>query len=174
MLLRKTIKGRNVMKKISLISVVAVSICIVFLASTAQAECPEGKSEVLMTTPSGKQKVMCIPDAAVPGLENAADNSPGTIIPTTCPCWSVDDIYSASVKYKAFYCEIDIKALLGGYICWGYAEYDFEEVFSWQQYDTDSYVCHSYWGVPVKMGISSLEAKACFASMEPYLERTEK
>jgi hypothetical protein len=51
-----------------------------------QDECPEGRVEVLIETPSGKVKILCMPAAAVDGLENAADHSQGAITPLTCPC----------------------------------------------------------------------------------------
>lgn len=65
-------------------------------ALPVMAQCPDGKSEVQLTTPSGKNKTICISDAAIPGIENAADHSGGTIIPTTCPCWN-----EADIKYYA-------------------------------------------------------------------------
>jgi hypothetical protein len=73
----------------------------------AQAECPEGKSEVQLTTPNGRQKAICVPDDALPGIENAAEHSDGTIIPSSCPCWDETDIqYYLDNKILA-YCEYD-------------------------------------------------------------------
>jgi hypothetical protein len=65
---------------------------ILVLSLPVWAECPEGKSEILIVTPSGRETVICVPDNAIPGLENAADHSSGTIIPASCPCWDQEDI----------------------------------------------------------------------------------
>jgi len=59
---------------------------------SAWGACPDGKSEIQLITPSGRVKFMCVPDAALPGLDNAADHSDGTIVPTGCPCWDEADI----------------------------------------------------------------------------------
>jgi len=66
------------------------------LASTfaLASGCPEGKAEVSINLPNGTQKMICIPDNALPGLQNAADHSDGTIVPNPCPCWTEDDISS--------------------------------------------------------------------------------
>lgn len=64
------------------------------LASTVWAECPEGKEPVDISTPSGITKTLCIPAAAVEGIENAAENSGGTIVASNCPCFSAEDIQS--------------------------------------------------------------------------------
>ena len=65
---------------------------IAILASPAFAECPEGKNEVLMVTPSGIQKTLCIPNAAIIGIETAADHSAGSIVTTECPCYPAEQI----------------------------------------------------------------------------------
>ena len=67
------------MKKLVVFSVIALALSM-FIASVALAECPEGKSEVILVTPSGKIKTICVPDTALPGIENAAEHSPGTIV----------------------------------------------------------------------------------------------
>lgn len=80
------------MKKKTLIYNVFVLVLSMCFYSTSFGECPEGKSEIQLITPSGIQKSICVPDEAIPGIENAAENSEGTIIPSSCPCWNADDI----------------------------------------------------------------------------------
>jgi len=72
----------------AVISLVAIAI----FASNAFAECPEGKEPVDITTPSGITKTLCIPAAAVQGIENAAEHSGGTIVASNCPCFSKEDV----------------------------------------------------------------------------------
>jgi len=95
------------MKKKTIICSVVVLVLSMFFFSTSFAGCPEGKSEVQVTTPSGKQKVLCMPDQALPGLENAADHSDGTIIPSSCPCWNESDIAYYDSSGTLQYCEYD-------------------------------------------------------------------
>jgi len=73
---------------------VLASVVTIFVSSQALAECPKGQQEVQITTPSGKTKALCIPDAGVQGIENAADHSGGTIVTAQCPvdCWTQDQI----------------------------------------------------------------------------------
>jgi len=73
-----------------------------FLASVALAECPEDKQPVDITTPSGITKTLCIPAAAVQGIENAAENSGGTIVASSCPCFTAEDLetYDALGDFK--------------------------------------------------------------------------
>ena len=63
-----------------------------------KAECPVGTSPVTMITPSGKTKTLCINDNAVQGIENAADNSSTTVVPSSCTkgCWTPDDVENLS------------------------------------------------------------------------------
>jgi hypothetical protein len=64
-------------------------VCLVVIgASVASAECPEGKSEMLLITPSGKEKVLCVSDNVVLGIENAAENSAIIVAEPVWPCWS--------------------------------------------------------------------------------------
>ena len=55
------------------------------------AECPEGKSEVMLMTPSGKTKTICVSDNAIPGIENAAEHNAGFTLEPECPCMEVWD-----------------------------------------------------------------------------------
>jgi hypothetical protein len=79
------------MKKIFCLVIIGL-LCTVMFSATAWAACPEGKSEVILYLPNGMEKTMCIPDQALPGLQNAAENSDGTIVPSSCPCWNEKDI----------------------------------------------------------------------------------
>ena len=51
--------------------------------SLAWAECPPNKESLTLITPSGISKTLCVPDQALRGLENAAENSP--LVITTPP-----------------------------------------------------------------------------------------
>ena len=77
------------------------------LAALAFAQCPEGKSEIQLTTPKGIQKTICIPDNALPGVENAAEHSDGTIIPSSCPCWDEADLKYYLENKMLEYCHYD-------------------------------------------------------------------
>lgn len=71
-------------------------ICI-FAAQAVAAQCPEGKSEVVVVTPSGVSKNICVAQAAIPGIENAANNEVIEIVPV-CPCVDVwTGVYSDDV-----------------------------------------------------------------------------
>jgi hypothetical protein len=78
----------------------------------AQASCPEGKSEIKITTPSGMEKTICVPDEAVPGIESAAEHADGTIIPSSCPCWDEDDIRYYLDSKILWYCKYDAGSAL--------------------------------------------------------------
>lgn len=92
------------MKKKTIICSVVVLVLFMFFYSASFGECPKGKSEIQLITPSGIQKSICIPDEALPGLENAADHSDGTIIPSSCPCWNADDIAYYESAGRLAYC----------------------------------------------------------------------
>lgn len=64
----------------------ALCLSFVLLSTGWAAECPVGKSPVVMTTPSGKVHELCVPDTAVTGLEHAIGGS-GVNITGTCPCF---------------------------------------------------------------------------------------
>ena len=55
------------------------------------AACPDGKSEVLLMTPSGITKTICVSDNAIPGIENAAEHNGGFTLEPECPCLDVWD-----------------------------------------------------------------------------------
>jgi hypothetical protein len=76
------------------------------LSASASAQCPEGKSEIVVQTPSGVVKTLCVGDQAVEGLENAADHSEGTIIPASCPCFTQDDVVATLDANADFLCPL--------------------------------------------------------------------
>jgi len=92
------------MKKKIIICSVVVLVLSMFFFSPSFAGCPEGKSEIQLITPSGIQKSICVADEALPGIENAADQSDGTIIPSSCPCWNADDIAYYESAGRLAYC----------------------------------------------------------------------
>ena len=53
------------------------------------AECSNGKSEILVFTPNGQQKFLCVPDKALKGIENAADHSSGLITAEPMKCGGI-------------------------------------------------------------------------------------
>jgi hypothetical protein len=90
----------------------------VLAALPAEATCPEGESEITIVTPSGKEKLLCIPDQAVAGLENAADHSQGTVIPAVCPCFTAADVEAALASDPEMICAVQIGvADVSGALC---------------------------------------------------------
>jgi hypothetical protein len=69
----------------------ALFVICVLTAIPVLAECPEGKSEVILMTPKGVTKTICVSDNAIPGIENAAEHSGSLIIAAECPCLDVWD-----------------------------------------------------------------------------------
>ena len=69
------------------------------LASTASADCPQGQNEVTIVNPgNGPVVELCVPDAALPGLLRASENSGQIIILAFCPCFSQEDVEAAGVS----------------------------------------------------------------------------
>lgn len=53
------------------------------IGAAVLADCPDGKIEVIRTTPSGKTHTQCVSENAAGGMGQAADNSAGTVIYAT-------------------------------------------------------------------------------------------
>jgi hypothetical protein len=111
------------MKKKTVLSII-VLVALAMIAQAAQAICPESKSEVLVVTPSGTEKTLCIPALAINGIENAAQNSVGAIFAgIQCPCWSPAELEEIAATDPGFYCSVS----KGEKQCWlddgnGYAD----------------------------------------------------
>ena len=111
------------MKKKTVLSII-VLVVLAMIAQAAQAICPEGKSGVLVVTPSGTEKTLCIPGLAIVGIENAAQNSAGAIVTgIQCPCWSSAELEEIAATDPGFYCSVS----KGEKRCWlddgnGYAD----------------------------------------------------
>lgn len=56
-----------------------------FLSPPVMAECPDGRVEVLLTTPSGQTSVLCVAVEALPGLEHNPNIATFTPTPTVTP-----------------------------------------------------------------------------------------
>ncbi len=94
------------MKKKTVLSII-VLVALAMIAQAAQAICPDGKSEVLVVTPSGIEKTLCIPVQAIVGIENAAQNSAGAIYAgIQCPCWSPAELEEIAATDPGFYCSV--------------------------------------------------------------------
>ena len=77
------------------------------LVTNVQAACPSSKVEVTVVLPSGQTKLLCIPEAALKGLENAAEHSPGRIVTNPCPCFSTEDVDAVAQQPQGvFYCDV--------------------------------------------------------------------
>ena len=74
------------------------------IGSSAFAECPEGKIEITIVTPSGNAKTHCIAEAAKDGIENAGDNS-GTVAAATCPCFTPEEVEQTLMNTPDWYCQ---------------------------------------------------------------------
>jgi len=111
------------MKEKTVLSII-VLVALAMIAQAAQAICPEGKSEVLVVTPSGTEKTLCVPALAIAGIENAAQNSTGAIVAgIQCPCWSPAELEEIAATDPGFYCSVS----KGEKQCWlddgnGYAD----------------------------------------------------
>ena len=87
---------------------IALLVICLFVTIPVLAQCPEGMSEVVVVTPSGISNTICIEDAAIPGIENAAVHSPAFVISGGCPC---EAIWSEAVdRYMGFPQTVDISA----------------------------------------------------------------
>jgi hypothetical protein len=94
------------MKKKTVLSII-ILVALAMIVQGAQAICPEGKSEVLVVTPSGTEKTLCIPALALDGIENAAQNSAGAIFAgIQCPCWSPAELEEIAATDPGFYCSV--------------------------------------------------------------------
>ena len=111
------------MKKKTVLSII-ILVALAMIAQAAQAICPEGKSEVLVVTPTGTEKTLCVPALAIDGIENAAQNSAGAIVAgIQCPCWSPTELEEIAATDPGFYCSVSKKEKQ----CWlddgnGYAD----------------------------------------------------
>jgi len=88
------------MKKILLI----VASLVLLPAVIAFADCTNGKTAITIVNPAGKVIEICVPDAAIPGLQTASDNS-GTIIPAICPCFTQEDVEAAFNTDQTLTCD---------------------------------------------------------------------
>ena len=61
-------------------------------SGAAWAECPEGKTDAVLYTPSGNANQVCVSDNALPGIENANQHTLGLCPEVTCPCWDADTL----------------------------------------------------------------------------------
>lgn len=84
-------KMQRVMSPRSMILGIA-ALMMLALPHVAFAECPKGKVGITIVTPSGKEKQLCVPEQAVSGIENAAENSGTVIVPASCPCWTAAEV----------------------------------------------------------------------------------
>jgi len=75
----------------SYLSSAALLLISLSIAVPVLAGCPEGKSEVVIVTPNGISKTICVSDNAIPGIENAAEHSAQLAIEPVCPCLDVWD-----------------------------------------------------------------------------------
>ncbi len=164
----------------------AGAVCLAFVAlnsARAQEGCPDGKSEVVITTPSGKVKTLCISDKAVGGIENAADHAEGTIIPTGCPCYFEDDVSATLAANPDSFCPLTIGTTFLGQVCTRIACFDsnmtFNTLFESLEGPTDEPSCR-FDGLASKgtnscdgpVGffnpITGDEGDACRALLEPF------
>ncbi|MBI4681653.1 MAG: hypothetical protein HY757_00890 [Nitrospirae bacterium] len=136
----------------------------VLFASQALAACAEGKFELLIQTPSGQQKTVCVPEAARQGIENAAEHADTTVIPVECSCWSLQQVKDFAANYDLT-CVNDAK---GGVTCYkDKALYTI--IFSIMPSTDKDNVCVNSLLAEKKI-ISLEESDACYAIIEPYVK----
>ena len=142
------------------------------LTSIVAAECPKDKYPINVTTPSGIQKVLCVPAAAVDGLENAADHSAGTIVSAVCDCITPEELAVITQKY-GFSCVSTIDKF--GYVV--RVECDTDIPYSGTRTNTHiilynglhaQYECKDYFFSDDDFGFSADVFDACVALLAPY------
>lgn len=78
----------NLCKRISWATIRTQSLFVALIVGTfiafgysppAHAQCAEGEAEIVISTPSGKTKFLCLPGEAVENIENTPDHAAGTI-----------------------------------------------------------------------------------------------
>jgi len=164
------------MKKAAICMAVIMAIAVI-VAPIASAQCPEGKQPVTMVTPSGKVKTLCIPENAVKGIENAAENSATTVVAAACPekCLTTKDLaYFESLG--TLECYWDIYKEHQSYLCNVSVDTKIWPELQLVLDNGGSYTCFSdkidpTWSTGSKVP-SADEADACFALLEPYDDPT--
>jgi len=155
------------MKRRNLVFLLLTLVVSVFISSEVLAECPEGKNPVQINTPSGKSKILCIPDAAVQGIENAAEHSGGTIVAATCPCWDDNELRTLDINYNMTCVDQDFPIQTTckgtnykGAVIW---------LVSTAQAELEN-TCANYSRIDgaFKLKITQDELDACNASLQPY------
>lgn len=168
------------MKRRILVCLFVTLVVSVFISSDVFAECPEGKNPIQLTTPSGKTKTLCVPDAAMQGIENAAEHSGGTIVTASCDCWSQSQINDIDAN-----AQVALQCYMPGIIEVGVdPQYECDVVYSdTGKFFADAFIifprdktgynyeCKNYWIPDFKTGFSKEEYDACVALIEPYLKK---
>jgi hypothetical protein len=157
------------MKKTSLILTIATCVLSLLMVSAAWAACTEGKQPVNITTPSGKAKTLCIPDAAVQGIENAAEHAGGTIVTANCTCWSQKEIQELIAKYDLSCVYFESKDNI---MCYKDSTYSTLWYDLYPYDDKVSDICYNHLYGSNKI-ISFEESDACYALLEPYIKKIE-
>lgn len=153
----------------------------------AQATCPEGKEAIIVITPSGRTRTLCVPSAAVAGIEGADDHGAGTIIPASCPCYTTTDVEDAFLADPDLACSIGIGELGDGEECAIISCFDaaFNEIFFALDGSLSSKICDFRFLTKRKptsrphcepdpsdpaggLDISEPEGDACRAILEPH------
>ena len=129
---------------------------------SAEMECSLGRTAVTMTNDkSGKTRVLCLPDQAVSGIENAADHS-AIEISASCPCWTEEEILKYDSTLPSVSCETNTGDF--GTTCYSIDPKDpklITEVVGTYNNGTNS-SCTNYVD-PKKFNTTSLELKECEA-----------
>ena len=153
---------------------VTIMVLVVVANPVVHAQCPEGKQAVTMVTKSGIAKILCIPDNAVKGIENAAEHSSTTVVAAICPekCWSPKDLEFYSTKYDV-QCE-DVppdSTTKGGIYCYVYDPVSGIPIWKGPAFIAASESCSQcdnlgcFDPIPYK----SDERDACVALLEPFM-----
>jgi hypothetical protein len=141
------------------------------------AECPEGKQAVQLSTPSGNVKTLCIPDAGIQGIENAAEHSGGTIVTATCDCWSAEELKLIDSNTKVdLVCYNPQTTYVGveGVECNLVYEsdgspYSSAYIILLRDYRAGIYECKNYYNPYYKTGIRVEEYNACVSLVQKYV-----
>jgi len=145
-----------------------------FATEVALAECKAGKVEVVIITPSGKEKTICVSENALAGFENAAEHSE-TTFEVACPCFTqeqverIDGYRDDNQSNLTYECTLETNWAM-------ISEVDNDGPLDWMQYaimDKEQMRCNYYLEIDGEVieeniiyGLTTEEADACYIIIE--------
>ena len=150
------------------VGLVFILAAVAMISSFSFAECPEGKNEVLMVTPSGIQKTLCVPDTAIKGIETAAEHSSSSIVTSSCLCWTQGDLDTITAANELPctieqnpYGEYLYSCLVNNNQYGIYLHYNYDGTITCKNYLVDPSV--------TSKSLSSADYDTCASLLDPYV-----